>query len=299
MTVCASMHMACVVRMHGWAIKYRTTNQDLPFSTPNPSFNHPHAVPPCLSHQELGYNDTKTAPWCLKGKPCIVPRRRVKRYKKPVRKLQNKIKDHTLRTHLFPAAFAAFKVGCRVESFIRRFSGPPIWDPNYLALQSVTTLQVAPLPVRFDSYSYLIGVDNHASRCMANAPHLFEDLRLNNNKGQVDEINSGLDIVEQGTFKANITNDNGKLCAIKIPNSLYVPNLKRCLLSPQHWVQEAGDEQTWMGNYRDSCVLDWRGGKKTVPFQLMTNVPVFYMASSSRSYHVFAATFEAMEAPYF
>jgi hypothetical protein len=54
-----------------------------------------------------------------------------------------------------------------------------------------------------------------------------------------------------------------------------------------------------MGNYRDSCVLNWRGGKKTVPFQPTTNVPVFYMASSSRSYRVFAATFEAMEAPFF
>jgi hypothetical protein len=54
-----------------------------------------------------------------------------------------------------------------------------------------------------------------------------------------------------------------------------------------------------MGNYRDSCVLNWRGGKKTVPFQPTTNVPVFYMASSSRSYQAFAATFEAIEAPYF
>jgi hypothetical protein len=54
-----------------------------------------------------------------------------------------------------------------------------------------------------------------------------------------------------------------------------------------------------MGNYRDKCVLNWRGGKKTVPFQPTTNVPVFYTASSSRSYCAFAATFEAMEAPYF
>ncbi len=161
------------------------------------------------------------------------------------------------------------------------------------------TLQAAPLLVRFDSDFYLIGVDNHASRCMANAPHLFEDLRLNDNKGQVDRINSGLDIMGQGTFKFNITNDDGKIHAIKIPNSLYIPNLKRCLLSPQHWAQEAGDEQTWMENYRDSCVLNWRGGKKTVPFQPTTNVLVFYMASSSRGYPAFAATFEAMEAPYF
>ncbi len=79
---------------------------------------------------------------------------------------------------------------------------------------------------------------------MANAPHLFEDLRLDDDKGHVDVINSGLDIAGQGTFKFNITNDDGKAHTIRIPNSLYVPNLKRCLLLPQHWAQEARDEQT-------------------------------------------------------
>jgi hypothetical protein len=189
-----------------------------------------------------------------------------------------------LQIYLFPAAFAAFKVGCRVESFLRRFLGPLIWDPTCLALQSESMLQAAPPLVRFDSDSYLIGVDKHASRCMANSSHLFEDLHLNNNKLQADGINSGLDIAGQGKFKFNIIDDDGKAHTIRIPNSLYVPNLKRCLLLPQHWAQEAGDKQTWMGNYRDNCVLNWRGGKKTVPFQPTTNVLMFYMASSSRSY---------------
>jgi hypothetical protein len=54
-----------------------------------------------------------------------------------------------------------------------------------------------------------------------------------------------------------------------------------------------------MANYRDRCVLNWRGGKKTVPFQPTTNVPVFYTAPFSCGYRAFAATFEAMEAPYF
>jgi hypothetical protein len=114
----------------------------------------------------------------------------------------------------------AFKVGCCIEVFLRHFLGPPIWDPTYLALQSETTLQLTPLPVRFDSDSYTIGVDNYASKCMANAPHLFENLHLNNNKGRVDGINSGLDIKGEGTFKFNITNDDGKTHTIKIPNSL-------------------------------------------------------------------------------
>jgi hypothetical protein len=68
---------------------------------------------------------------------------------------------------------------------------------------------------------------------MANSPHLFEHLRLNDNKGQVDGMNSGLDIVGQGTFKFNIADNDGKIHAIKISKSLYVPNLKRCLLLPQ------------------------------------------------------------------
>ncbi len=202
----------------------------------------------------------RIAHWRLEGKPHVNQRKRVKRYKTPIKRMQDRAESQMLRIYLLPAAFAAFRVGCHIESFVRHFTGPPIRDPTCLAHQSKATLQLAPRPVRFDLDSYPIGVDNHASRCMANAPHLFEDLHLNKDKGQVDRINSGLDIAGQGTFNFSITDDNGKSHVIKIPNSLYVPKLRRCLLLPQHWAQEAGVEQIWMGNYRDRCVLDWRGG---------------------------------------
>ncbi len=87
-----------------------------------------------------------------------------------------------MQTYLFPALFTAFKVGCRVEAFLRHFSGPPTWVHSHLAFQSEATLQSASPPVRFDSDSYPIGVDSHALRCMANKPHLFKDLRLNKDK---------------------------------------------------------------------------------------------------------------------
>jgi hypothetical protein len=48
-----SVHLDCVVRVHGWAIKYRTTNHDLPFY-PTPSYDHLRAVPPHLPYQQLG-----------------------------------------------------------------------------------------------------------------------------------------------------------------------------------------------------------------------------------------------------
>ncbi len=68
---------------------------------------------------------------------------------------------------------------------------------------------------------------------------------------------------------------------------------------PQHFAQEAGNSQTWMGNFAHCCVLHWYGSKKTVPFDLSSNTPIFYTALSSSTYRAFAATFEAMEAPFF
>jgi hypothetical protein len=246
----------------------------------------------------------KSAPWRLQGKPRTIRRTRIKRYKIPVRDHQakNKTSGATIRTYLFPALFAAYKVGCRVEIFLQSFSGPPTWDHSHLAFQSEATLQSASPLVRFDSDSYPIGVNSHASRCMANKAHLFEDLRLNKDKGQVDGISDGLEIASKDTFKFNIKDNGGRQHTIRITNSLYVPDMRRCLLLPQHWAQEAGDEQTWMEFKRQwpyDCVLHWNRGKKTIPHQPSTNVPVFYTASSSTRYRAFAATFEVMEASFF
>jgi hypothetical protein len=48
------------------------------------------------------------------------------------------------------------------------------------------------------------------------------------------------------------------------------------------------------------CVLRWNGGKKKIPHQPSTNVPVLlYIASSLTRYCAFATTFEAMEASFF
>jgi hypothetical protein len=85
-----------------------------------------------------------------------------------------------------------------------------------MAFQSEVTLQSASPPVRFDSDSYSIGVDSHASICMANKAHLFEDLRLNKDKGQVDGISDGLEIAGKGTFKFNIKVDEGTQHTIRI-----------------------------------------------------------------------------------
>jgi hypothetical protein len=133
---------------------------------------------------------------------------------------------------------------------------------------------------------------------MVNSLHLLDDLVLSY-KGTVDGINNGLEIWGKETFKFTIGDDNGRPHHICITKSLYVPGMKKCLLSPQHWSQTAADKKTWMGNFDDCCILFWNRGQKTVPFSTSTNVPTFFMAPSLCTYQAFATTYEAMEALFF
>ena len=104
----------------------------------------------------------------------------------------------------------------------------------------------------------------------------------------------------------DIDNDTEKPHCIKILSSLYLPGLRMCLLSPQHWVQEAGDNHplprgTRMENDDANCVLFWNQGKfrKTIPHHPDSNVPIMFSASAPLAYRAFATTFEAMESKYF
>jgi hypothetical protein len=200
-------------------------------------------------------------------------------------------------------------VGCRVERRLRELLAshrlrelPSMSQPTFNALLSMVGRTKA---VCFDSNSYPIGIDTHTTCCMANAPHLFKDVKLGD-VGEVEGIKSGLDIKGMGTFKFKIKDDNGMLHEIKIVNSLYLPDSKRCLLSPQHWVQEAKDNYlrpkgTRMSLDNEFYYVHWGQAKyqKLIPYNPSTNVPILYTAAFSRAYRTFATTFEAMEAPFF
>jgi hypothetical protein len=132
----------------------------------------------------------------------------------------------TLRAHLFAMAITSFKVGCCVESQLHQIFDVP------LCLTALLSSSGDPGQVRFNSDSFPMCVNNHASYCMANSPHLFKNLVLSN-VGKVDGINEGLEIAGKGTFKFKNANDNGRAHIIRIPNLVYLPELKSCLLLPQ------------------------------------------------------------------
>jgi len=86
-------------------------------------------------------------------------------------------------TYLFAALWLTFQVGCCVEAMLRtaiKWVHALRWpDPLKirLALQANCHLALAN-DLRFDSNSFAIGVDNHASRCMGNNKRLFDNLIL-------------------------------------------------------------------------------------------------------------------------
>jgi hypothetical protein len=160
--------------------------------------------------------------------------------------------------------------------------------------------------MHLDMDSFLIGISTFASITMATWPEHFDDLILTKKDGIVKGIEGCLAFKGKGTFKFNIEDNHGKVHHVKIPNSAYVPGLKYCLLSPQHWVQEAKDKfplprGTRMENDDEAIILLWGQGKcrQTVPHSPNTNTPVFRTAQASYTYRAFVANVKAMEAQYY
>jgi hypothetical protein len=82
-----------------------------------------------------------------------------------------------LRAHLFALTIASLKAGCRVESSLQNLRH--LHHAWFTALQG-THGNPWSNQVHFDSDSFPIGVDNHASYCYVNSPHLLDDLVLSN-----------------------------------------------------------------------------------------------------------------------
>jgi hypothetical protein len=176
--------------------------------------------------------------------------------------------------------------------------------PKIVAFAASTTLPYQVPSIRFDTDSFVIGIDTFNSIMLGNHPDQFENLKMHNDT-EVEGIKGGLGIKGTGTFKLHIKDDEGRVHLIKIPNSKYVPDLKVCLLLPHHWVQEAKDHYpvqkgTKTDTNDEALTLIWNQQKyqRLIPYHPLTNTPSFQTAPALRTYHAFVALFEAAEAQY-
>ena len=148
---------------------------------------------------------------------------------------------------------------------------------------------------RYDTDSFQIGIDNHASYCMTTSKSDFIatptpiDLSV---KG----ISGGLRSAYKGTVLWPITDDEGKRHDLKIPNTYLVEGLPIRLLSPQHLAQVMkSNERTKLGTYcvttRDRVILTWndRRHQRTVSLN-GSNVAVIRSAPDFKTYMAFHST---------
>ena len=156
-----------------------------------------------------------------------------------------------------------------------------------------TTYLVSSIEARSDSF--VIGVDNYASRCNTNNISHFITPPSPTANAILKGSSGKLQVKGQRTIRWKILDDSGRKHSIIIHNALYVPGLDSCLLSPQHWSQQADDnaplpDGTWCGTYSKSCVLHWdqQQFRRTMPFDYHTNTPKFYSASSTKTFKIVA-----------
>ncbi len=265
-----------------------------------------------------------------------------KHHKKKKARQPSKIKGQAQRkkplmlTYLLPLTLISFKVGCCVEHSLHRLQAAhnkqyfPKWNilkyffnscagiykifqngnycheclPKIVAFAASTTLSYQVPRIRFNTNSFVIGMDIFASITLSNHPDQFEDLKEHDDM-EVEGIQGGLSIKGTGTFKFHIKDNNRGVHLIKIPNSKYVPNLKVCLISPHHWAQEAKDHYpvpkgTKMDTNNEALTLIWNQQKyqRTISYHPLTNTPSFRTAPALRTYRAFMALFEAAEAQY-
>jgi len=166
------------------------------------------------------------------------------------------------------------------------FSTSSTPDPNH------------PSQVNFDTDSFIIGVDNHASRTLSNNKRHFIGYIRRLDNLFINGINGKLPIRGIGTIQWKIEDDDGKVHAIRIPNTFYVSQLEHCILSPQHWAQEADDHFPLMNGITSTTqarseLLRWSQGKfqRTVMMDPETNTPRFRSASGTIRYRAFEAEF--------
>ena len=89
-------------------------------------------------------------------------------------------------------------------------------------------------PVQFDTDSFLIGVDTHATQCISPNIDHFQGLTPMSNQFCQGFEGQQAEIKGKGTLIFRIEDDNGAIHSISIPNSLYIPTATRVLLIQQH-----------------------------------------------------------------
>jgi hypothetical protein len=140
------------------------------------------------------------------------------------------------------------KVYARTKSLQRSDVRTKSWMHGYIIMQAMCAMDtrcqgLSDRPCEFvpDTDSFLIGLDNHATWCMENDVHNFVTKLTPDPKIMVRGVGKLMMAKGRDTVLWKIEDDNRVVHEKLFPGTLYIPDLKLCLLSPQSWCQSADD----------------------------------------------------------
>lgn len=138
---------------------------------------------------------------------------------------------------------------------------------------------------------------------MTNNAAQLEDLVLSDLGVCAGCDGSTIPICGKGTWVLPIQDDEGQWHTLRIPDTLYIPGLKRSLLCPQHWSKVSKDfhpdpHGTCEVTSHDGTTLYWsqKRYKRFIPLHPSTNTPVFYSRAGTLISDAFTAVHNAMDA---
>ena len=99
-----------------------------------------------------------------------------------------------------------------------------------------TTTTTAPSQLQeFDSSSFPIGIDNHATKCISNDTRHFISPIVSSKKSSCNGFGATKTKIHgEGTIKWKFLDDKGMLRTLVIKSALCVPEATLYILSPQH-----------------------------------------------------------------
>jgi hypothetical protein len=114
--------------------------------------------------------------------------------------------------------------------------------------------------MRFDTDSYRINIDNCCTTSITpNIGDFVGPITKVTNRSVQGFNGEKLQVMHRGTVRWTINDKQGIARTITIPNTYHVPDAPMRLLSPQHWAQQAKDNNpnpigTWCATYEDEVV---------------------------------------------
>jgi len=219
------------------------------------------------------------------------PIRHLPRVRKQRRYITPKIKHKITRVG---------NISHKVNRQIKYCNGMNMQNMQCLMTKNNRSSNANTLP-KFDSDSFLIGIDNHSSKCIS--PVLSDFVgALKPSNGVLNGISGKLSVFGSGTVLWKWLDDEGNKHLISIKDCLYVPEAPMRLLSPQQWGQQAMKDSgsikgTWCATYSNKCVLHWNNNSahKTITYDPQSNVAIMRSAPGYGKFSSFSSVFHQMQ----